>query len=167
MSGAVDVWRLEAAPLRRGLATLLGNYGLDLVWHEADAEIPGSYWGECEAGLVGTRVHVRFDTPLHSALHETCHAICMTSARRAALHTDAGGDFAEENGVCYLQILLAGELPGYGSAAMLADMDRWGYTFRLGSAAAWFEHDADDARAWLLAAGLIDAAGCPTGRLRA
>ena len=55
MSGAVDVRRLEAAPLRRGLATLLGNYGLDLVWHEADAEIPGSYWGECEAGLVGTR----------------------------------------------------------------------------------------------------------------
>jgi hypothetical protein len=45
-------------------------------------------------------------------------------------------------------------------------MDAWGYSFRLGSTAAWFERDAEDARAWLLLHGLIDAAGTPTWRLR-
>ena len=49
---------------------------------------------------------------------------------------------------------------------MLADMDRWGYSFRLGSSAAWFETDAEDARAWLEQHGLIDTAGIPTFRLR-
>ncbi|MGH8455376.1 MAG: hypothetical protein ACRETW_13045 [Stenotrophobium sp.] len=34
-------------------------------------------------------------------------------------------------------------------------MDAWGYNFVLGSAQAWFERDAEDARAWLLARGLI------------
>lgn len=166
MNGAGDVQRLDAAPLRAALEDLLGRYGLTVEWHSAGTPIPGSYWGESEAGLIGCRVHLRFDTPLHSALHEACHAICMDAERRAALHTDAGGDFTEENGVCYLQILLADELPGYGREAMLEDMDRWGYTFRLGSAAAWFEHDAGDARAWLLAAHLIDDEGRPLARLR-
>jgi hypothetical protein len=36
-------------------------------------------------------------------------------------------------------------------------MDEWGYTFRLGSAAAWFAEDAEDARQWLIRHGLIDA----------
>ena len=58
--------------------------------------------------------------------------------------------------MCYLQILLAGELPGCGRERMCADMDAWGYTFRLGSAKAWFEQDADDAREWLIAHRLID-----------
>ena len=43
----------------------------------------------------------------------------------------------------------------------MADMDRWGYTFRLGSARAWFERDAEDARAWLMAQGLLDEGGAP------
>jgi hypothetical protein len=55
-----------------------------------------------------------------------------------------------------LQALLADALPGVGRARVLADMDAWGYTFRLGSAAAYVEHDADDAWAWLQAHGLID-----------
>ena len=29
----------------------------------------------------------------------------------------------------------------------------WGYSFRLGSAAAWFAEDAEDARDWLIATG--------------
>jgi hypothetical protein len=45
-------------------------------------------------------------------------------------------------------------------------MDRWGYTFRLGSAEAWFEHDASDAAAWLRRYGLIDHADRLLYRLR-
>ncbi|MDJ0828109.1 MAG: hypothetical protein QNJ16_21755, partial [Rhodobacter sp.] len=82
------------------------------------------------------------------------------------LDTDAGSDDLEECAVCYLQILLADALAGLGRARMLADMDRWGYSFRLGSAAAWFAQDAEDARAWLARHGLIDADGEPTFRLR-
>jgi hypothetical protein len=69
--------------------------------------------------------------------------------------------------VCYLQILLADELPAPGRDRMLLDMDAWGYTFRLGSARAWFELDAADASAWLRVHGLIDDAGRPTFALRA
>lgn len=136
------------------LIALLGAHGLAVEWLAPDALIPGSYWGESEAGLVGDRLYVRPDTPLHSALHEACHWLCMDAARRAGLHTDAGGDDVEECAVCYLQILLAGRLPGVGQARLMRDMDAWGYSFRLGSTAAWFEADADDARDWLLARGL-------------
>jgi hypothetical protein len=138
-----EVWRL----LRR--------YGLEPCRVEPCAPIPGSYWGDSEAGLIGCKLYYRDDTPLHSVLHEACHYICMDEERRARLHTDAGGDYAEENAVCYLQIVLARELPGVGAEKMCSDMDAWGYTFRLGSAAAWFEHDAADAREWLLARGLL------------
>src|SRR3546814_16315328 len=48
-------------------------------------------------------------------------------------------------------------LPGVGRARVLADMDAWGYTFRLGSAAAYFERDADAAWAWLVERGLVAA----------
>jgi hypothetical protein len=51
--------------------------------------------------------------------------------------------------------VLADELPGFGRARQLADMDAWGYSFRLGSARAWFEHDAADAQAFLRARGLL------------
>jgi hypothetical protein len=145
---------------------LLARFGLELKMLDAGAAIPGSYWGAPEAGLVGATVHARADTPLHSALHEAAHAICMDSARGAALHTDAGGDYAEENAVCYLQILLARAL-GVEAADICADMDAWGYTFRLGSAHAWFTADADDARAWLLHHHLMTARGELTWRRRA
>ena len=150
----------------RALADAAGRWGVELAWVEAGQPIPGSFWGECEAGLVGDRLYVRADTPLHSALHELCHYICMDPGRRRGLHTDAGGGYDEENGVCYLQVLLADALPGMSRARMFADMDAWGYSFRLGSARAWFESDAEDARAWLLDHGLIDAGGRATGRLR-
>jgi hypothetical protein len=94
---------------------------------------------------------------VHSVLHEGAHFICMTVERRTGLDTDAGGDDAEESAVCYLQILLASALPHVGRERMCRDMDEWGYTFRLGSAAAWFAEDAEDAHGWLIGHGLIDA----------
>ncbi|PIE83238.1 MAG: hypothetical protein CSA09_02855 [Candidatus Contendobacter odensis] len=138
------------------LAALVMRYGLNVKWVGQGIEIPGSYWGESEAGLIGCRLFVRDDTPVHSALHEACHYICMDTERRTRLHTDAGGEDIEESGVCYLQILLAGHLPGVGRLNMFADMDTWGYSFRLGSVRAWFEQDAEDARNWLVNNGLID-----------
>lgn len=149
------------------LAALFARFGLALELLPDDAPIEGSYFGPPEAGLVGRRVLVRRDTPVHSALHEGCHAICMDQARRAVLHTDAGGDFDEENAVNYLEILLGDHLRGVGRDRVMADMDAWGYTFRLGSARAWFEGDAADARAWLLRHGLIDERERPRWRLRA
>jgi hypothetical protein len=45
-------------------------------------------------------------------------------------------------------------------------MDRWGYSFRLGSAKAWFEQDADDAREWLIHFGILDQSLTPTWQCR-
>jgi hypothetical protein len=45
--------------------------------------------------------------------------------------------------------VLADQLPGVGRDRLMADMDAWGYSFRLGSTRAWFEHDAGDAREFL------------------
>jgi len=141
---------------------LLDRYGLALHLVAPDEIIPGSYWGEREAGLIASKIFARLDTPVHSVLHESAHFICMTPERRAGLDTDAGGDEAEESAVCYLQIILAQSLPNVGSARMCRDMDEWGYTFRLGSAARWFDEDAEDAREWLIRHGILDAERCPT-----
>lgn len=148
------------------LRGLLDRYALTLRVTDGTAPIPGSFWGDSEAGLIGSVVHARPDTPIHSVLHEACHYICMDAARRASVHTNAGGDTDEENGVCYLQIVLSSHFPGMGIERMWADMDAWGYSFRLGSARSWFEHDADDARDWLIAHGLINHDQIPTWRLR-
>lgn len=152
---------------RMRLELLLDRYGLELTLVAPDEVIPGSYWGEREAGLIGSKLYARLDTPLHSVLHEGAHFMCMTPERRMGLDTDAGGDDAEENGVCYLQILLADVLPNVGRERMCRDMDEWGYTFRLGSADAWFAADAEDARRWLIDHDLIDAEGRITYRCRA
>ena len=90
----------------------------------------------------------------------------MDNTRRAKLHTDAAGDFAEESAVCFLQIVLADQLPGIGAENLIKDMDSWGYSFRLGSAKQWFENDAEDARSWLIQFDLIDPQGKPTWKVR-
>ena len=130
-------------------AALLARFGLELIEVEPGEAIPGSYWGDAEAGIIGSRVFARADTPVHSLLHEAGHLMVMPPARRAAVHTDAADTQHDEDAVCYLQLLLAEELPGFGRERAFADMDAWGYTFRLGSARAWFENDADDAAAYL------------------
>lgn len=150
----------------RSVERLVLRYGLELTHVDDEAAIPGSYWGEPEAGIIGMRVFARDDTPLHSLLHETAHVVCMTAERRRALRRDAGGDDAEECAVCWLQIALCDELDGIGRDRLMRDMDAWGYSFRLGSARRWFEEDAADARRWLERHGLIDAAGRTTYRLR-
>ena len=142
-------------PRLAALRELLEPHGLEVRVVPAGEAIPGSYWGEPEAGLIADVLYLRPDTPLHSALHEAAHYVCMTPERRAGLDRDAGGDDAEENAVCYLQILWADRLPGAGRARLMADMDAWGYSFRLGSAARWFAEDAGDAREWLAARGLL------------
>lgn len=143
---------------------LARRYDVDLRHCAADEIPPGSYWGDSEAGLRANVLYVRADTPLHSLLHELSHYVCMSPGRRASLDRDAGGDDAEECAVCYLQILLADELPQLGRERMFADMDAWGYTFRLGSSRAWFEQDAMDARAWLRLNGIVDDDTRPTFR---
>jgi hypothetical protein len=157
----MDVMRLSGID-QPALLRLLGAYGLELRVVVPADPIPASYWGESEAGLQGSVLFARLDTPLHSILHEASHFVCMRPERRVGLNRDAGGDDAEESAVCYLQILLAGELGVGARERIFADMDRWGYSFRLGSAAAWFQQDALDSRAWLLEHGLIDAGARPT-----
>lgn len=153
---------IEKATLER----LLDRYGLMLISVKPGEDIPGSYWGDEEAGLIDKRLLARNDTPVHSILHESCHYICMDQQRRDGIHTDAGGDYDEENAVCYMQILLSDQIPEFGRQRMFKDMDLWGYSFRLGSASAWFELDADDARHYLLRFDLIDRHNQPTFRLR-
>jgi hypothetical protein len=120
------------------LVELLGRFGLSLRLLGDDAPITGSFWGEPEAGIVGRSVFVRLDTPVHSLLHETCH----------------------------VQVVLADYLPGVGRDRLMRDMDAWGYSFRLGSSRAWFDSDAEDARAWLLERKLLIEAGTPAFVLR-
>lgn len=133
---------------------LLARFGLRLVRVPDGEPIPGSYWGDAEAGIIASRVYVRGDTPVHSMLHEACHLIVLPRERRALVHTDATDSVEEEDAVCVLQILLADELAGVGRDRALSDMDAWGYSFRLGSARAYFERDAETSWAWLERHGL-------------
>jgi hypothetical protein len=147
------------------VVALLARHGLRLERIADDMPIPGSFWGDCEAGIIASTVFARGDTPLHSLLHEACHLIVIPPSLRWRVHTDASDSVHEEDATCYLQLLLAATLPGFGLDRALADMDAWGYTFRLGSARAWFERDAEDAAQFLRGlphlAGL--AGGAPAG----
>ncbi len=151
---------------QNNLKNLLNRYQLELLITESNSDIPGSYWGDSEAGLISNKVYVRNDTPIHSLLHETCHYICMDKKRRDKLNTNAEGDYDEENGVCYLQIILADEIPELGRQRMMIDMDSWGYTFRLGSAKKWFSEDAEDAFIWLKSHNILNQTGNSTFTLR-
>lgn len=142
---------------RLALDALLQTLALTRIEVAPDAPIPHSYWGEPEAGIRGRTLYARADTPLHSLLHEAAHVLVAAAVGRHGLDTDASDSTLEEDAACYLQILLAARLPAVGSARLMADMDAWGYSFRLGSTRAWFERDAEDARRWLIDHGLVGA----------
>ena len=144
------------------LQSLLSRYGLEIKVVSTSEPIPGSFWKAPEAGLIDNLLYISNDTPIHSALHESCHYICMDQERRAKLHTDAGGTAIEENATCYLQTLLADFIPEMGRERSFNDMDEWGYSYRLGSSQAWFEQDAEDALEWLLQHKLINSEQQPT-----
>ncbi len=148
------------------LASLTARFGATPEVVSDNEKIPGSFWGEPEAGLIGARIYLRPDTPVHSFLHELAHFVCMDGSRRASLDRDAGGDDAEEEAVCYLQLLLADAVPGVGRERVMRDMDAWGYSFRHGSTASWFARDGAVPRSWLQRHGIIDSGGRPTYRRR-
>ncbi|MEO8460323.1 MAG: hypothetical protein ABI451_07330 [Dokdonella sp.] len=134
---------------------LLADFDLRFELIDDGLAIPGSYWGEPEAGIIGSTIHARGDTPVHSLLHEAGHLIVQSPERRASIHTNATDSVAEEDACCYLQVVLADRLGGVTRERIMRDMDEWGYTFRLGSTNAWFEHDASETRAWLIARGFL------------
>ena len=148
------------------LDDLLKQFGLEVKRMPIDVELPGSFWKAPEAGLIGDTLYISDDTPVHSALHESCHYICMDQQRRDNLHTDAGGTAIEETATCYLQTILADFIPEMERARSFSDMDEWGYSFRLGSSQAWFEQDAEEALAWLQKYKLIDSDQQPSFLLR-
>lgn len=152
---------------QRVLVQLLERYGLVLEIEEGSAPITGSFWGDTEAGIVGRTVYVRRETPIHSLLHETCHIICMTGDRRDTLARDVGGDDLEESAVCYLQLVLADQIEDVGRDRLMLDMDEWGYSFRLGSTADWFQNDAEVAEQFLINHKLLSEVGAPVYGLRA
>jgi hypothetical protein len=134
---------------------LLASVRLEFMLEPDHAPIPGSYWGEPEAGIIGRCVHARLDSPVHSVLHEAAHLAVAAAEGRHDIHTDASDSTIEEDATCYLEVIWAERLKGVGRERILSDMDAWGYTFRLGSAKRWFEEDAEDARAWLAERGLV------------
>ena len=144
----MSVLRLKDTGIE-AVSSVFRPFGLQLEKVNEQVDIPGSHWGDEEAGLIANTLYVRSDTPIHSALHEGCHWLLMDKQRRAKLHTNAGGTMMEENAVCYLQIILASRVPGMNKQRMFSDMDEWGYSFRLGAARLWFEKDAEDARLFL------------------
>ena len=159
------VLKVQDCPLEH-LQALLDNYQLNIILVAPYKAIPGSYWGDTEAGIINNSLYDSPETPIHSLLHESCHYICMDKHRREILDTNAEGDYDEENGVCYLQILLADKIPNMGKNRMMLDMDSWGYTFRLGSAENWFNEDAEDALAWLQNYKIVDQERTVTFNLR-
>ncbi len=145
---------------------LLSRYQLKLVRIAAGNTIPYSFWGDPEAGRWHTTVYVRHDTPLHSLLHETAHFVCMSSEQRLANSFDAKGSALEEAACCYLQLLWSDYVDGYSRQMHMQDMDQWGYNFRLGSSARWFNQDSEDARQWLISHEIIYANNFPTWKVR-
>ena len=90
----------------------------------------------------------------------------MPATQRTDPQVDARGSAREENATCYLQILLSDHIENYDRNQLMQDMDDWGYSFRLGSANAWFYQDADEVCQWLIKHQIINKGGEVTWNLR-
>ncbi|MEM8844616.1 MAG: hypothetical protein AAGB35_06180 [Pseudomonadota bacterium] len=145
---------------------ILAKYQLNLHVVDQETEIPHSFWGSPEAGRLKSELYARIDTPIHSIFHESAHYVCMTEQQRKQADIDAGGSAIIEDACCYLQILWSDYLKSFNRHIQLHDMDRWGYSFRLGSATRWFYADSDDARLWLLKHNIITEQNEPTWEMR-
>lgn len=148
------------------IQTLLDHYGIKVNCVDAEADIPHSFWGASEAGRKQNELYIRGDTPIHSILHEACHYVCMPAIQRIETQMDAKGSVIEENATCYLQILLSDHIENFDRNQLMQDMDEWGYSFRLGSANAWFSQDADEVYKWLIEHQIINIEGGITWNLR-
>lgn len=148
------------------ICKVLNRYNLVLNTVASHTDIPYSFWGAPEAGRKNNQLYVRADTPLHSILHEASHYVCMSQNQRCLDSYDTGVSVFEENATCFLQILLSDHICGYNRAQHMQDMDNWGYSFRLISANAWFQQDAEDTRQWLQNYNIIDKCCSITWKLR-
>ena len=61
---------------------------------------------------------------------------------------------------------MSDHIDGFNRKLHMKNMDEWGYSFRLGSAANWFYNDAEDAKNWLQQQMAIDQKGQITWLLR-
>lgn len=148
------------------ICKVLNRYDLVLNTVAPYTNIPYSFWGAPEAGRKNNQLYVRFDTPLHSILHEVSHYVCMSQNQRCLNSYDAGGGVFEENATCFLQILLSDHICGYNRTQQMQDMDNWGYNFRLGSSSSWFQQDTEETRQWLQNFNIIDKCCNITWKLR-
>ena len=141
--------------------SLLAGFGLRLVLLPAGADIPGTYWGAPEAGLSGDQLFVRPDTPVHSVLHEAAHFLCMPPSAAPACTGTRAATWPRRtpSATCRSCWERSSGAAGWSRERLFADMDAWGYSFRLGSTRRWFEEDADEALAWLRDRGLVHVTG--------
>ncbi len=142
-------------------------YGARLERVPAGAAIPGSYWGDTEAGLdrqhrVRARRHARAFVPARAlSLHlHGRRAPCRARDRRRRHATTRSAASA----TC--RCCSPSGSTASAQRAACATWTRGATRFREGSARAWFDGDGAHARAWLLDHGLVDSAGQPTLRLR-
>ena len=68
----IDVLRIRDIDMQP-VTQFLAEQNLSLMTVADDTDIPGSHWGDDEAGLIAGKLYARSDTPLHSVLHEACH----------------------------------------------------------------------------------------------
>ena len=88
------------------VVALLARYGLRFERVADGAPIPGSFWGESEAGLISSTVFARDDTPLHSLLHEACHLIVIPPEMSWRGDRKASGLVFDENVKCCMPLLV-------------------------------------------------------------
>lgn len=130
-------------------------YGFWLYYVVFGELIFGSYWGELEVGIIVSNVYVCDDMFVYLMLYEVCYLIVLLLEWCVQVYIDVIDLVVEEDVICYLQIVLVGQLFGVGSQWLMVDMDVWGYMYWLGFMKVWFEQDVEDVKVWLVECGLL------------